>query len=333
MLPVPKPFLSYPDLVSLLIQRNMQVADPARAERKLAQLGYYRLSGYWYPAKAFALDAQGRQLLCPISQKPLRQDWFQPGTSFNDAVALYQFDKRLRLLMLDAIERLEVSLRTVIAHEVGYHSPMAYTEQRFIQPKHAQSFQAKGRLRNKWAEWSSRQQELLSRSSEDSIAWHRQSGKPIPFWVAVEAWDFGTLSKYFEMLKGGHQNRVLRRFGLSDAKSFARWLQEINLLRNRCAHHTRVWNQVSANALPALPHEAYFQRLGLDQSALARIYGIISIMWFLLQRVAPNSSWICDVADLIDSKPALPGCMFSSLGLPSETGFPRRLFGLSEPLV
>lgn len=99
MLPVPKPFLSYPDLVSLLIQRNMQVADPARAERKLAQLGYYRLSGYWYPAKAFALDAQGRQLLCPISQKPLRQDWFQPGTSFNDAVALYQFDKRLRLYL------------------------------------------------------------------------------------------------------------------------------------------------------------------------------------------------------------------------------------------
>jgi len=156
MLPAPKPFRSYHELVNLLIQRNMQVADPARAERKLAQLGYYRLSGYWYPAKAFAVDAQGQQLLCPISQKPLRQDWFQPGTNFNNVVALYQFDKRLRLLMLDAIERLEVSLRTVIAHEVGYHSPMAYTEQRFIQPKYAQNFQAKGRLRNKWAEWSAR---------------------------------------------------------------------------------------------------------------------------------------------------------------------------------
>lgn len=328
MLPVPKLFCSYPDLVKLLIQRNMQVADQARAERKLSQLGYYRLSGYWYPAKAFAVDAQGRQLLCPISQKPLRQDWFQSGTHFNNAVALYLFDKRLRLLMLDAIERLEVNLRAVIAHEVGYHSPMAYTDQRFIQPKYAQNFQAKGRLRNKWAEWSTRQQELLNRSGEDAIERHRQSGRPIPFWVAVETWDFGALSKYFEMLKGSHQNRVLRRFGLSDAKNFARWLQEINLLRNRCAHHARIWNQVSANALSALPNEAYFQRLGLDQNALVRIYGTISIMWFLLQRIAPNSSWIRDVADLIDTKPALPGCVFGSLGLPAETGFPRQLFGL-----
>jgi abortive infection bacteriophage resistance protein len=130
------------------------------------------------------------------------------------------------------------------------------------------------------------------------------------------------------MLKGNHQNRILRRFGLSDARIFARWLQEINLLRNRCAHHTRVWNQVSANALSAPANEAYFQTLALDQNALTRIYGVISVMWFLLKQVAPNSSWIRDVADLIDSKPELPGCTFASLGLPRENGFPRQLFGI-----
>lgn len=325
----PKPFRTYPDLVNLLTQRNMQIADPARAERKLAQLGYYRLSGYWHPAKEFVHDAQGQKVQCLVTQKPLRRDWFQAGTSFDDAVALYQFDKRLRLLMLDAIERLEVNLRTVIAHEVGYHDPMAYTDQNFIQPKQAQNFQTRGgKLRNKWTEWSVHQQELLNRSTEDCIEWHRRSGRPIPFWVAVEAWDFGTLSRYFEMLKGSHQNRILRRFGLSDAKIFARWLQEINLLRNRCAHHTRIWNQVSANALSTLPNEAYFQRLNLDRKALTRIYGIISIMWFLLRRVAPNSSWIRDVADLIDAKPGLPGCTFAALGLPAESGFPRQLFGI-----
>lgn len=325
----PKPFRSYPDLVKLLLQRNMQIDDPARAERKLAQLGYYRLTGYWYPAKEFALDAEGRSTLCPHTKKPLRRDKFQPGTSFDDAVALYQFDKRLRLLMLDAIERLEVNIRSVLAHEVGYHDPMAYTKQSFIQPKQTQNFRARdGKTRNKWAEWSTYQQKLLARSSEDCIEWHRLTKRSIPFWVAVEAWDFGTLSKYFEMLKGSYQNRILYKLSLGDAKIFARWLQEINLLRNRSAHHVRIWNQASANPLSVLPNDAYFQKLALDHNALTRIYGTISIIWFLLKRIAPNSSWLTDVADLIDSKPALPGCTFSSLGLPTEAGFPRHLFNI-----
>ena len=61
----PKPFRAYPDLVALLAIRGMQVNDPSRAERKLAQLGYYRLSGYWYPARLWPDDSCwiGRQLI------------------------------------------------------------------------------------------------------------------------------------------------------------------------------------------------------------------------------------------------------------------------------
>lgn len=326
---LPKPFKSYPELVSLLLQRGMEVSDPARAERKLAQLGYYRLSGFWYPSRAFKLDSTGQPLLCPSTNKPVRLDQFQPGTSFDAAVALYQFDKRLRLLMLDAIERLEVNIRSVIAHEVGFHDPMAYTNPDFIQPKQTKNFKGRnGKHRNRWQEWSNHQRNLLDRSSEDCILWHRLSQKPIPIWVAVEAWDFGTLSKFFEMLKRRYQNLILTRLGLSDAKILARWLQEINLLRNRCTHHSRIWNQVAANPLAVLPNEAYFQTIALDTRALKRIYGTISIIWFLLKNVAPNSSWLSEVANLIDSKPQLPGCTFTALGLPDEKGFPKALFGI-----
>ncbi len=178
----PKPFRTYPDLVTLLTLRNMHIADPARAERKLAQLGYYRLSGYWYPAREFDWDpATNQAKICSISGKPLRQDLFVAGADFDDAVALYQFDKHLRLLMLDAIERLEVNLKSVIAHVVGYHHPMAYTDPKFIQPKHTKNFTSRGKVRNKWNEWMARQQELLNRSTEDSIEWHRRSGRPSSF--------------------------------------------------------------------------------------------------------------------------------------------------------
>ena len=326
----PKPFRTYPDLVALIKQRRMHVADTVRAERKLAQLGYYRLSGYWYPAREFDLDPVTNQAkICPITTKPLRQDVFAAGTSFEDVVSLYRFDKDLRLLMLDAIERLEVNLKTVIAHVVGYHDPMAYTDVSYIGPKYARNFvDSRGNPRNTWNEWTVSQQKLLDRSTEDSIQWHRRTGRPIPFWVAVEAWDFGALSRYFEMLKGTYQNQILSRFGLTDAKIFARWLQAINLLRNRCAHHTRIWNQVAANPLSALTADPYFAALNLDCNALARLYGLVSIIWFLLKQIAPSSDWIRKVADLIDSKPGLPGCTFGSIGLPAETGFPRAAFGI-----
>ncbi|WJD64698.1 Abi family protein [Pseudomonas kurunegalensis] len=307
----------------------MTVPDTTRAERKISQIGYYRLSGYWQPARDFVRDEAKNVLLCQVTRKPLRQSNFLPGTSFNDAVELYLFDKKLRQLMLDAIERIEIQVRTVVAHEVGYHCPMAYTDPQFIQPKQTKDWTDRSnKKRNTWSEWQQRQKSLLDRSQEDSIEWHRRARKAIPFWVAVEAWDFGTLSKYFEILKGSHQNRIAARLGIRDTRVLTQWLREINTLRNRCAHHTRIWNQVAANPLSVLDDTPYFQNLSLDQNARSRIFGLICIIWLLVQRLGPSSSWIQQIADLIDAKPLLPGCPFSSLGVPEE-GFPRKLFEIS----
>ncbi len=45
----PKPFHQLPELVQLMQSRGMQVADVARAQRKLAQVGYDRLIGCQFP--------------------------------------------------------------------------------------------------------------------------------------------------------------------------------------------------------------------------------------------------------------------------------------------
>jgi len=304
----------------------MRILNVHDAEAQLAQFGYYRLSGFWYPARTFLRDVAGQKVLCQFSGKPKRQETFQPGTTLDGAVALYQFDKRLRLLMLDAIETIEVHLKTVLAHELGKTDPMAYTKPTFIDPKFLvvkQGFKV-----SKWADWLSRQQSKLDKSSEDCIEWHRVSQRAIPYWVAVEAWDFGTLSTHFQILKRKPQSWILARLGLPDAKILAGWLREINTLRNRSAHHTRIWNQKSANAIDSLTAEPYFQRLNLSRSARERLYGLVAVLWFLLLRVNPASRWINEIADLVDSKPALPGCTYAAMGFPNEAGFPRRVFGI-----
>lgn len=300
-----------------------------RAERKLAQIGYYRLSGFWFPTREFVRDHRGQVARCKATHKPLRQDSFTTGTTFDSVVDLYIFDKKLRQLMLDAIERIEIFMRSIIAHEIGYHDPLAYLDTGFIHPRQTLNWQDKhGKQRNTWNEWQTRQKEQVKRSREDCIEWHRKHHKAMPFWVVVEAWDFGTLSKYFEILKGTYQNRIAARLGIDNPKVLKDWLQEINTLRNRSAHHARIWNQVASNPLPVLPGEPYFQTLSLDQNALSRLYGLIAIIWFLLRRIGPGSRWIHQMAEVIDTKPHLPGCLFVSLGLPSEKGFVRHLFDI-----
>jgi abortive infection bacteriophage resistance protein len=118
--------------------------------------------------------------------------------------------------------------------------------------------------------------------------------------------------------------------GLSDAKMLSRWLQQTSQLRNRCAHHTRIWNQVSPNPLSVPANDPYFKVLQLDSKALTRLYGLIAIIWFLIKRVAPGSTWIKEVANLIDRKPHMPGCTYQAMGFSSDAGFPREKFGIGE---
>lgn len=323
-----KPHRSYSDLVNLLESRGMIIPDKDRAERKLAQIGYYRLSGFWYPCRQIAKDSTGQYIISPTTGKPVRSEDFQDNVDFSDIIKLYLFDKKLRQLMLDAIERVEIHVRSVIAHEMGYHDPLAYQKTSFIQPRQCRDFRTRnGRTRNIWQEWQKRQRDQINRSREDCILWHKSNSRSIPFWVTVEAWDFGTMSKYYEILNRKFQNRICLRFGLSNPVTLKEWLQAINTLRNRCAHHARIWNQVSSNPIP-VTDDIYFEDLDLHENACKRIFGLISVLWFLVKKIGPSSDWISNVADLIDSKPSIACCPNVAMGFSNNQGFPRDKFSL-----
>lgn len=328
----PKPHKTYVELASVLAERGMDIGDAGRTQRKLSQVGYYRLSGYWYPCRIPCMNEHGRQVTGDAG-RPLRADHFVPGTAFRDVFDLYLFDKRLRLLALDAIERIEVHLRSVVAHEVGFHDPMAYEQDRFIMPRACADYVHKGKVRNQWREWSERQRAQLNRSREDCIVWHRDNRRAIPFWVAVEAWDFGLLSKYFEMLRGKHRQRISNRLGVANSLVLKDWLQQINTLRNRCAHHARVWNQSSSNALAHLPHP-YFNALTLTDHARGRLFGLIAVIWFLIKQIGPSSQWLDQVAALIDAWPQLPGCDRYAMGFDhGMSTLPREAFAQAGSLL
>ena len=103
LVPFTKPHLTIPDQIALLKQRGMTIQDDLAAAACLEKFGYYRLSGYWYPMRRSQLQAT------PNGQVTQVLNSFRPGVELRHAVDLCIFDKRLRLLLTDAIERIEGS--------------------------------------------------------------------------------------------------------------------------------------------------------------------------------------------------------------------------------
>ena len=99
--PFQKPALSLPDQVALLNARGMTIEDNTRAERYLGFIGYYRLSGYW-------------RYFADYSDPKLER--FRAGSSFEQVLNLYTFDRKLRLLFVDALERIEVAVKASLSN-------------------------------------------------------------------------------------------------------------------------------------------------------------------------------------------------------------------------
>lgn len=112
-----KPALTIAAQVARLKQRGLVFTDDARVAHYLTHIGYYRLSAYWLP---FEL---------PAPAGAPRSHAFQPGTTFEQVLSLYIFDRQLRLLVMEAMERIETAIRTHWAHALakryGPHAHMA----------------------------------------------------------------------------------------------------------------------------------------------------------------------------------------------------------------
>jgi len=143
-----KPHLEYSELVERLLSRGMIIPDKPKAIRKLSQIGYYRLSGFWYPCRCPKFDGDGKFLKDSQTGLPVRDDTFQANVNFNDIVDLYLFDKKLRQLMLDGIERIEIHMRSILAHEIGKIDPLAYEKEDFIHPKATRTKKKNGHVVN-----------------------------------------------------------------------------------------------------------------------------------------------------------------------------------------
>ena len=248
-----KPWLSYAAQLAQLRARGLQVQDDSAALNYVARLGYYRLSGYWYPMRAVALQASAQQ------GRAVRSDRFVPGSRFQNVVQLYVFDKKLRLLALDALERIEMAVRVDVAHVLGQRDPLAHLKPTHLHGNFTKKVMAKGPGAGKTLHqlWLEKFQQLQAQARKQPLVEHhlRVYGA-LPVWAAVEVWDFGLLSKLFAGMQHADQQTIAHRYGVADGKALGQWLRSLNMIRNVAAHHSRLWNLNVLELSPLPPRVA-----------------------------------------------------------------------------
>lgn len=273
-----KPALTVDDQIALLVRRGMEVPDRGRAGHYLRHISYYRLRAYWLP---FEVEA-----------KVDGDHVFAPGTSFDDALELYVFDRRLRLLVIDAIERVEVSLRAAWAH----HLALKYGSHGYLDPKLYDAERFERALKSL--------REEIDRSRDTFIVHYRMKyNEPElpPVWMVAELMSLGQLSKWFGNLKPRADRRAIAKPYGVDERVLSSFVHHLTHVRNICAHHGRLWNRqfTVTTKMPRAPVNLV-QALNPEGKAQRRLYNTLVLIAWFMGIVAPDSEWKRHVMTLID---------------------------------
>jgi abortive infection bacteriophage resistance protein len=276
-----KPASSIEDLINLLQQRSLIISDESKAIHFLKYVGYYRLAGYWQ-----------------ILQHDRINHLFQPGATFEQVVELYDFDRALRLLIYDSIERIEIGFRSLMINEMSMtHGAWWYTDEALAVNKDFHEANLKEIHKE------------IERSKEKFLAHHDNkygSDTYPPAWMTLQALSFGTLSKlYYNLPKSLHAKKnIAIALGLPAKDYTENWITSICVLRNLCAHHTRVLNRVFdfpprwlySTPFPWVNHRPFNERL---------LYSQLISLKFLMNRISPGNHMTAKLLALIAKYPSI----------------------------
>lgn len=292
-----KPPLSLDDLVDRLVDRGLRVPDRGRARRYLRHIGYYRLSPYTIPFQHGGPDHQLRD-----------------RTSFDDVLDLYVFDRTLRLLVIDALERVEVAVRAALTDHMAtsYHDPHWYMDASHFRHrgKHAGLMKI---VRDTCAERlrgtpDAGEDSLVHRSALEHYLTTYASPELPPSWLMVEMLTIGQLTSAYRNLRlRADRTAVAKSIGLT-APVLESWMQTYVRVRNVCAHHGRLWN-VGLGVYPAIPNSTTISWLddadALPESSRKRLYPVLVSLQSILDSVSPRSSWARRLHELLSTRPPM----------------------------
>lgn len=272
--------------LSLLQSRGMIVDNSVDAIHNLTHINYYRLSAYWLP---YELNNTHN---------------FKKDTNFTNILNHYKFDRELRLHILKAIERIEVSLRSNMAHILS----LKYGTHPHLQLNIFSNHDKYNITLQKLKSEINRSNELFIKHFNNTY-----SEELPPIWASVELMTIGQISNWYSNLKyRKDRNDISKIYGLNETilKSF---MHHLTIVRNISAHHSRLWNRrfMFTFKLPNNPTELSSK---INHNSTNSLFNTIVMIDYFMKKIDSNNDWYSELNDLI----RLYSINKSSMGFPTN---------------
>ena len=275
----PGPPTSISDQITRLTQRGMLFPDPGRATHFLSNVSFYRFQGYLEPFVDQTASGNVRPFLA--------------NTSFDSVIERYNFDRRLRILLLDAFNHIEVSIRT----QWTYH--LAYTQQGGEQSHLDPRLFSQG--------YSGNLASLYRDYQQHGNRMHLYAFANCPIWAVAEVMSFGQLSRWY-----GDTNRQVRRLVADHYQLGERilraLLRHLAPIRNFCAHHERLWDRDFITRLTVPTRMGAFTnpRSFFNRGNNVKLYNSLVMIAYLTRVITSSTEWPLRLVSLMNQYQNIP---------------------------
>lgn len=280
-----KPALTHEQQADLVISRGL-LCDREDLLLRLKSVSYYRLSGYWFPLT-------------------LVDGTFITGTTLDVVWSRYTFDRQLRLLVLDAIERVEVCVRSELVYRLAHlQGAFGYVDSANMPGLHPGAHARM--LEDMKGEYACSKEQFIEHFRDE----HGDKHELPPIWMITEIMTLGGVVKLFRCAPKTVKADIANRFGVTD-DVMTNWLMSLNRTRNICAHHGRLWNR-KLDYKPMIPKKDLRWHDPVEVRG-ERVFGTLTVLRYLVEDVAPQSLWTARLDALLGAYPGIPRV---SMGFP-----------------
>lgn len=213
--------------IGILKSRGVIIKNKRIAKQLIRNTNYYNLiNGYKEP----------------FLQPNISYEKYFSGTTFEEIYALYEFDRKLRIITLEYILEIEKQVKSLIA----YCFSKVHGHKNYLKLENFDTLGQKkyGQVCNLL---SSLYKKISLNIDKDLSVSHYVSGKNyIPLWVLVNTLSMGDISKFYSNMVQRERNDVARRlkWGIREHQ-LASCLFFLSTIRNRCAHDERLYSYLS----------------------------------------------------------------------------------------
>ena len=243
---------------------------------------------------------------------------------FKDIIDLYCFDRRLRSLIFNAIEKIEVALRTKIVQTYSESTGNShwYEDESLLDNSYLNKDDEEVCLYNVLIEDIRHE---IDRSNEDFIKHYKckySNPDTPPAWMTLEVISFGTLSRLYELLrKDDNKKHVAKLLGLNKIDILENWMHALSNLRNCCAHHSRVWNRrfIVNISLPTNADRLFLDRDTISKVRRNKLFAYLCCIKYILDIISPNNDFHKNLKKLMDDGGKL--LSLKDMGFPDNWGY------------